>query len=277
MSKLNTFESNSKINASIYFRYISLKGLLLLLIFTYNYSHIYSQEPFENYQLGYYFDYNKQSIDGFYDFDYEPDISLSVIVKSGYDYSPGHYYDKGGKRISGLIKFSRNERDIYFKTNESERKIKIKSKDCSAFVIGVDSFVVIKHYEIDNIVFDFKFSESDFYQFIDEVDGLKFFKYKEIYLVKKENSRLYQTVPQTRDKLIKYKFRNFTIELFGKYELLVKEIESRKYELEDFENLLNLYKYCVHSETKTKIYFSSSWDEIRTQENSHYYQPSTKL
>jgi hypothetical protein len=76
---------------------------------------------------------------------------------------PGYYYTKEGKRIDGLIKFNRatfsafgsKPSNIKFKTNSEAKPVKFTADDIQAFVIGTDSFAIIRNFKINSISGDY--------------------------------------------------------------------------------------------------------------------------
>lgn len=71
----------------------------------------------------------------------------------------GHYYDGNGKKIEGLIKFSRASFSVFgskpssikFKPNSDSKALKLTPDDISSFVVGSDSFAIVQNIKINSI------------------------------------------------------------------------------------------------------------------------------
>ncbi|MBE8712066.1 hypothetical protein [Sphingobacterium hungaricum] len=77
------------------------------------------------------------------------------------DYIEGHYYTYDGQKVSGLLKFNITTTPyvpkdygtcfIYFKKDENDKRIKLKSDEVSKFVMDLDSFVVLQNFEFKDV------------------------------------------------------------------------------------------------------------------------------
>lgn len=93
----------------------------------------------------------------------------ALSQNSGYRYEPlghassyeqGYYYTHAGEKISGLIKWECSAYSpdlganyILFKSAAGEKKVRLTTKDVKAFVIGKDSFTIIKAFSRSDLVF----------------------------------------------------------------------------------------------------------------------------
>lgn len=124
-----------------------MKGLFYLLVITISFNS-FGQNLIPNYQIGNFIDYNKKIINGYYDFDYEPKISLKVSYETSENFAQGIYSDINGLQVNGLLKYSRTDRDLKFKLNEADIEKSIKADDTNGYTIGIDTFSVVKNVEI---------------------------------------------------------------------------------------------------------------------------------
>lgn len=84
----------------------------------------------------------------------------------------GHYYTKEGKKIEGLIKYNRatfsafgsKASSIKYKASSDDKPIKLTAEDITSFVIGADSFAIIKNFKINSVNGEY---EQDFAQVIE--------------------------------------------------------------------------------------------------------------
>jgi hypothetical protein len=70
-------------------------------------------------------------------------------------YRPGYYFDSAGNKVTGLLKFTYGSRffeskkfgvcELLFKDEQGQKKQKFKSNEVRSFVIGNDSFSVVKN------------------------------------------------------------------------------------------------------------------------------------
>src|SRR5688572_17822012 len=67
-------------------------------------------------------------------------------------YKPGYYYTIDGQKQVGYLRrtfsvtgLNRIPTNVKFKTNPDAKKIKIRSKNLAAFVIGKDSFALVRN------------------------------------------------------------------------------------------------------------------------------------
>lgn len=96
-----------------------MKKLIYLLSIFYG-SICTGQNRINNYEIGNYIDYNKKVINGYYDFDYEPNTVLHVNYNCNEEFTNGFYLDSLGVKVSGLLKYSQMDRTLKFKLNEND-------------------------------------------------------------------------------------------------------------------------------------------------------------
>ena len=94
-------------------------------------------------KIGYYFDIEGESIEEFYDLDYEPKKSLERIFNVGAEFTPGYFYSSDGRKSDGFIKYLQNNLDFKFKASLQDKPTTINASQCLGFVIGIDSFATI--------------------------------------------------------------------------------------------------------------------------------------
>lgn len=90
-------------------------------------------------------------------------LSTLVPFKVAGQFKEGYYYKKDGTKISGFIKFNFGG-DIFsdksdghcsasFKSNKKGKKVKLTTNDICCFVIGKDSFAIIKNFRLNAFVY----------------------------------------------------------------------------------------------------------------------------
>ncbi len=248
-----------------------MKKLFYLLAITFSCSS-FGQNLIPNYEIGCYFDFNKQLINGYYDFDYEPEKSLDVSYVIEDNLTDGYYINSDGIKKTGFLKFNNPGYDLTFKSNKDDKnKEIIKVENCKNFVIGIDTmFVVPKNEFIGE-----NFSKNVFVKFFEKVDGLKFFIYKHLqgngyspnrYFVQKANESGNIIFPTNANK-----FKKMAAEIFASDSFLKKAIEQGKFKEKDIPSMIKIYKYRQLFTKNAKIYFNSSWDETNSPKESSYY------
>ncbi|RLD59903.1 MAG: hypothetical protein DRJ05_05685, partial [Bacteroidetes bacterium] len=120
--------------------------------------------------VGLKFDINGKPFNGYFDpFTYAPEKELRIVHNSD-SYEVGYYYDHGAK-IHGQIMFENKK--IWFKKNKDDIKDKITPDEIKSFVIGVDSFFVIKNFQYNGKLK----TKPEFVQYITEIYGDVFVKH----------------------------------------------------------------------------------------------------
>ncbi|MEN7550605.1 energy transducer TonB [Rapidithrix thailandica] len=246
----------------------------LLLLFLLISVKAFSQGPLSNYELGYFFDANAQMIDGYFDVDYVPQKSLEVAYTLGKDYTPGYYYDLGNNKIQGFLKYAQYNTFFQFRSYKEGIEKTIKPKECSSYVIGVDSFTVIENFTVERQLTSAQSNKREFAEVMEQVGSLTFYKHIRAgasnvvttYLVKADSSNAYISFPQKP-----LKFKKVASAVFGEYTSLKERIEAGHYTCEDVPVLIKLLKYKRKHDRNEKIYFNKAWDEVNEPEKAFYY------
>lgn len=232
------------------------------------------QNKIPNYEIGHFVDMNKQLIKGYFDFDYEPEKGLDVSYVVGDNFSNGYYIDNKGLKIKGLLKYSIQDRALKFKLSKDDIEKSIVADECNGYVIGVDSFSVVKNVDILGVFGDSPSKKGEFAEFMSKVDGISFYKFIALgaqgsyvkYVVKASDSSDYLTFPSGSGK-----FKKMAIEIFGSDSTLKTDIEKGKYEVKDVPSLIKIFKYRKRFEQNQPILYNASWDETDNPKESNYY------
>ncbi|TDD97465.1 energy transducer TonB [Flavobacterium cellulosilyticum] len=251
-----------------------MKSLFCFLIISLSINS-FGQNLIPNYQIGSYIDYNKKIINGYYDFDYEPKISLKVSYEASQNFAQGYYFDENGRKVNGLLKYSQNDRDLKFKLREDDIEKSIQADETKGYIIGIDTFSVVKNVEIIGL-FGAKISKKgEFAANIENIGGMKFYKFTangpngntyNSYIVKKSESSDFVTFPSGSNK-----FKSLATEIFGDDAILKEYIDQGKYIEGKIPSMLKIYKYRKLFYRGQHIYYNSSRDETNNQNESEYY------
>jgi hypothetical protein len=234
----------------------------------------FGQNPIPNYEIGHFVDINRQLINGYSDFDYEPEKTLDVAYVIGDNFTDGYYIDNNGSKIKGLLKYSIQERDLKFKLGKDDPEKSIVADECNGYIIGVDSFAVVRNVDIVGVFGDSPSKKGEFAEFMGKVDGISFYKFIALgangsyvkYVVKASDSSDYLTFPSGSGK-----FKKMAIEIFGSDSTLKTDIEKGKYEVKDIPSLIKIFKYRKLFERNQNILYNKSWDETDNPKESSYY------
>ena len=251
-----------------------MKKLIVFLVI-YSSLDVYGQIEYDNYQIGNFIDINKNVINGYYDFDYEPDKSLNVAYSIGKDFTTGYYYDLDGVKHVGVLKYTQNNTFFKFKSGEEEKEKTIKPDECIGYVIGVDSFAVIENFDVQRDMGAFHTDKREYAEVVESFNGYTFYKYTKAgtqnilinYLVRLDSSSSLISFPKNS-----IRFKPLAAEIFGSFIALKENIENGTYDDDDdIPVLIKLLKYNYYFETHRKIYFNSSWDETDDPNKAKYY------
>ena len=251
-----------------------MKRLFYFLVITFS-CNSFGQHLIPNYQVGNFIDYNKKIINGYYDFDYEPKISLKVSYETSENFAQGYYLDVNGAKVNGLLKYSQSDRELKFKLYEKDIEKSIKADETNGYIIGIDTFSVVKNVEIIGL-FGGKISKKgEFAANIESIGGKKFYKFTangpngntyNSYIVKKSESSDFVTFPSSNSK-----FKSLAGEIFGNDAILTEYIQNGKYKADDIPSILKIYKYRKLFKNGQNIYYNVSRDETNNKDESEYY------
>jgi hypothetical protein len=246
-----------------------MKSLFYFLVITLSFNS-FGQNLIPNYQIGDFVDYNKKIINGYYDFDYSPKTSLKVSYETNDNFTQGYYFDINGAKVYGLLKYSQSDRNLKFKMNEDDVEKSIKADETNGYIIGIDTFSVVKNVEIIGL-FGGKISKKgEFAANIESIEGMKFYKFTangpngntyNSYIVKKSDSSDFITFPSG----------SMAGEIFGNDATLKAYIEEGKYKEDDIPSILKIYKYRKLFKNGQYIYYNASRDETNNKDESEYY------
>jgi hypothetical protein len=251
-----------------------MKTLLYLLVVTFSCC-INGQSITTNYEIGSFVDYNKKIISGYFDFDYEPKTSLNVIYSSAGSFEKGIYYDNNGLKVSGLLKYSQSDRALKFKLNEKDEEKSIKADESNGYIIGIDTFSVVKNVMVEGVFGDRISGKSEFAEKIENVAGMQFYKFMaegasgisySKYVVKISDDSDFVTFPSGEGK-----FKKMAADVFGNDPVLKMQIENGKYDEKDIPSIIKIYKYRKLYQRGQNIFYNSFRDETNNPDKSTYY------
>ena len=235
----------------------------------------FGQNSIKNYEIGCYVDYNKKIINGYHDFDYAPKTTLNISYTAKENFAKGYYFDKDGLKINGLLKYSQGDRELKFKLNENDREKSIKADESNGYVIGIDTFSVVKNVIVIGLLGDKLTDKSEFAENIETVAGIKFYKFTADgpngvsyarYIVKNSESPDFVTFPSGNGK-----FKKLAVAIFGSDPVLKSGIENGKYKENDIPSLIKIFKYRKLYAKGQNIFYNSVQDETSTVDQSAYY------
>ncbi|MBX2917348.1 MAG: energy transducer TonB [Cyclobacteriaceae bacterium] len=230
----------------------------------------FGQSKTDDFVVGYYHDIHGQSINGFYSTDYSARKSFYFTYPFK-DNTKGAYYDATGLRFEGYI---RGNLAVGFSYTPSiEKKYKpIDIDNCIGLKMGVDSFAVIKNFEIQRANRIIKNSKNEFVEVIGRVGENTFYKHVLAgqttfitHLVKHDSSNEFKTFLKDGDS-----FKNELVKYFGEYEVLKNKILDGKYKFEDLDKLINWLRFAELTKNRSVVYYNSSWEEVPRQQSKYY-------
>lgn len=234
----------------------------------------FGQNLTNNYEIGCFMDYDKQLINGYSDFDYEPEKSLKVSYVMQENFTDGYFIDKDGVKVNRLLKYSLTDRNLKFKSKIEDEDKSLEPDDCNGYVIGIDTICVLKNIELQGVFGDTPSERGEFAEFMEKVDGMSFYKFNAMganapyiqYIVKKSDAIDYLNFPSGSGK-----FKKMATDIFGSDTVLKADIEKGKYKEKDIPSMIKIYKYRKLFANNKKIYFNSSWNETDNAKESSYY------
>lgn len=251
-----------------------MKSLFYFLVITLSFNS-FGQNLIPNYQIGNFIDYNKKIINGYYDIDYAPKTALKVSYESNENFTRGYYFDINGEKVIGLLKYSQSDRDLKFKLNEEDIEKSLKADETNGYIIGIDTFSVVKNVEILGLLGGKISKKGEFASNIESIEGMKFYKFTangpngntyNSYIVKKSASSDFITFPSSNSK-----FKSSAAEIFGNDATLLGYIDKGKYKEGDIPSILKIYKYRKLFKNGQNVYYNASRDETNNKAESEYY------
>jgi hypothetical protein len=233
-----------------------------------------AQTNYPGYELGYYFDTNKQLIPGYIDFDYQVKDPFKVSCTIGVDFTPGVYYDLDNVPHQGLIKAGKESYGFRFKESATASGQTFDALHSNAYVIGRDSFTVISNFAIERSTMSSKYDARDFALVIGRVGNKMFYKHTRInnngvlvtYLVKTDGKDGFESFSQDKTK-----FKATALSVFADVPGIVSQIQKGVYNKDDLPNMVKIYRYYIAYTQKQPIYLSRAWNEVDLIAEAHKY------
>ena len=249
-----------------------IKNTVLLLV-SFSFS-ILSNAQIQSSTLGYYYDISGKPIEGVAGPKYQPEKVLTKVFTVGDKFTPGHYYDAKGEKHTGKIRFktaNTNFRFHYLDETEYQAKT-IRPNKCNAYVIGVDSFITRKNFNIERTLGSFNQSYQDYIQVLDVVGNLTFLRHEHT----NSNRILYTYIVQEADHpLVSFKkggkkLKDSALHYFGDVPIIKKNIDN-SIRSNDCLNLFSIYKYYYKYINNEKLYLGRHLTELESKDNAFYY------
>ncbi len=180
-------------------------------------------------------------------------LSTLLHLNAVGQFKQGHYYEKDGTKVTGLIKFkyggnvftdkSDGDCSIIFKTGKRGKKVKLTTNDICCFVIEKDSFSIIKNFRLNALVS----YPQDFAKVLETGKINLYLYYSTVqsggqygggsstvtcWVIEKEGKA---------DKLTKKKFKELLPTYLSDYPKLLDKIENDQLGYNDTENIIRMY------------------------------------
>lgn len=246
---------------------------LVLVVFTSTASLSQIVSPY--YEVGYFTDADRQPIDGYIDVTYQPKTRSDHQLTLGESFTPGCYYNLKREKINGRIKYG--YKDGFFRftpPSGGDKSEKITADMCLSYVIGKDSFAVIKDFTVERELLSELVKEPTFAEVITTVGDLTFYQHT----VVGQNKLLYTyIVKEGKGPLVSFpksknKFKEVALTCFGHIPYLSAGISNETMGDEDVLNMIKYYEYSIRLKDSAKIYYSASWEELKdTSEYGYLY------
>jgi antitoxin component YwqK of YwqJK toxin-antitoxin module len=218
------------------------------------------------YEIGYFTDADRQPIDGFIDITYEPKTREDYGLTLGADFTPGCYYNLQGEKVNGRIQYTFNDNFFRFTPPSGGSKFeKITPAMCSAYVIGKDSFTVIRDFTIERELATIPFHEPEFAEVLTTIGDLTFYQHTRVgqnkllytYMVKRGKEGKLVSFPKGKNK-----FKAVALDYFSSVPYLVTGINDETMSDNDLLNMIKYMDFANRTAKKEKIYYSASWEEL---------------
>lgn len=252
-----------------------MKKSFLLLILLYSISFFISAQKDEStYEIGHYFDVNGNLIEGYFDRSYSPNTPISISYSVNNTYTVGRYYDIDLNRIDGYIELSGNTSFFNFKSSKNTEEQKVSAENCTALVVGTDSFVVVKNVIFQGNMGAFTVDKPHFASVLDSYGPYSFYelystdlnKTISTYYYSKRGHEQWVSLPITKTDFIET--ASFAFKAFP---ALVKKIKDYEYTRSDVPSLLKMLKYYLYYKDGAVIPFDKNWNEIGFDEEPTFY------
>ena len=247
-----------------------MKKIPILFIIISNVISVATAQPDNSHnEYGKFYDINGLLLNDYCDFDYTPEKIFKISLVVGEKYTPGIYYDNKGIKHDGYILIDKSTYAFSFKSQASG-PFTLSPESCSGIKIGVDSFAVIKNFEIQRTFGKAMIGVESFAEVIAETPNYTLYKHtrfglssvpSETFVIKTDTSN-HLTSIHNSETLIRY---------FGDCKLLKKQIAQRSLTIDDLPSISKTYEYYHKFKNKRKIFYSSSWDELKDSINSKYF------
>lgn len=226
-------------------------------------------------EIGYHFDMDRHCTEGYlYMHEYKPTNIISGTYYVEFEFTPGKFYDISGNYRDGRVKYLGIENQFEFIYNEdsTETEVIITPEQCSAFTVGLDSFITVNKYTTtsNSVTFSKRFAEV-----LCEIDGLTF--YKQVYYNRLLDKAITTYLIKTKEgEVIRipkmgYKLRNTLNTYFGEVEMIQRFLDENLVQNSDFENLLSIFDYYTKFKNNEYIYYDQSWKKLKSSKNADYF------
>ncbi len=262
-----------KITIQNYYMKMMIRTLSFLIFILMSISAIGQANKNHN-AVGEYISMGEQIIPGYYDKHTPVGFSLNLYKTElmRKHYSPGFYYDNNGEKHQGYIKLA--DSTYYFK-HDQEGEVKLLSaKECSALVMGVDSFAIVNNFNVEYKLHHFKSERKEFARVIYERNDTIVYEHKRAGLKDHVWTILYK-LPDS-DCIHSFskkdsKFRQKALAFFADWDYMTQALNDNRFEPFYCREMIELYKYHKLFKNGGKIYFSSTWEETNNPKCYTYY------
>jgi len=232
----------------------------IFLFITIGYS--YAQTP-----VGLLYDMNAVPLNGYFDpLTYLPGKRVKISKLNFYEEGYCSYFN--GNKEEGLIRFQGGNFFLKRKGQSDEKKINTKS--VNYFLMGVDSFFMIKDFYIEKE----RVKGFNFMQYIAEVNGYTFVKlHGDTYLVKGSGEKTWKTFGHEKPLLYfrnKKEFKEKALKYFGHIPILNDRISSGVYGIDDMATIIKIAEYQSKYQKEEPILYDKHWREVRDVEKVEY-------
>jgi len=172
------------------------------------------------------------------------------VIKTYSQFVPGYYYTLSGEKVKGWIRHdfsakfgSGGDNTIKFKSSSEEKKKKFNSKEICCFVIGKDSFAVVRNFEMNA----FAYYDEDFAKVISAGKLVLYEHFSTVpsgsayggtydisnYLISKNGGQV--------RKIKRGNFKELMSELVSDNAELVNKINNKEIKFDQIVELVNIY------------------------------------